>query len=171
MPRTTVLYIATSLDGYIAGPNDELDWLFTDQDYGYGKFFDSIDTIVMGRRSYDISKSLGEWPYVGKTCYVLTHTTGQIDANVIFTDEDPVRIVEKLRALEGKSIWIFGGGQIATAVAAAYLIDEYVIAIHPVLLGAGLPLWTGQFSRVDPRLDKIQSFDSGLVMLSYSSVR
>jgi dihydrofolate reductase len=74
MPKV-VLFIATSLDGYIAGPDGEIDWLFHDADYGYTAFFDSVEVLVMGRKTYELSLSFGEWPYGDKPAYVFTRQT------------------------------------------------------------------------------------------------
>jgi dihydrofolate reductase len=96
--RKVVLYIACSLDGYIAGVNDEIDWLFADQDYGYSKFLDTVDTILMGRRSWVVVNSFGDWPY-GERCGVVFSRTVQnsVDPLISWTNQPPAEIVTQMK--------------------------------------------------------------------------
>jgi dihydrofolate reductase len=168
--RTVTLYIATSLDGYIAGPNGEIDWLFTDQDYGYSEFIAGVDTLIMGRKTYEVVASFLEWLYAGQACYVLSSNPERQDPRVTFTNVRPADLVDRLRQEEGRGIWIVGGGRIISELADAGMIDEYVIAIHPVLLGHGIPLWTDSISQRTLKSKSVKRFDSGLVMLTYSAI-
>jgi len=87
--RKLILFIATSLDGYIAGPNGEIDWLFTDQEYGYSEFYATIDTVVMGRKTYDLSLSFGEYPYPGTQAFVFSRTRdGERDDHATFISKE-----------------------------------------------------------------------------------
>lgn len=114
--RRVLLYIAASLDGKIARKDDSLDWLppidHTGEDYGYKELMDSIDTVVMGYSTYDISVGLGEWGFKGMNSYVFTRdNTKPHIPDVELVTEDPVAFVRNLKAMEGKDIWLIGGGQ------------------------------------------------------------
>ncbi len=107
--RKIVLFIASSLDGYIARSNGDIDWLFTDQNYGYTKFLDSIDTVLMGRKTYEQVLTFGEYPYQEKKSYVFTKNLdfqATSDVEVVTNLES---FVNDLRLLDGKNIWLVGG--------------------------------------------------------------
>ncbi len=168
--RKLILFIATSLDGYIAGPSGEIDWLFTDQDYGYTEFLSGVDTVLMGRKTYEVSLSFGEYPYSGKQAFVWSRTrTGQ-DANVRFCSDDIGRFVSTLKQSHGKSIWLVGGAELVAECVRHDLIDEFAIFMHPIILGNGIPLFPSPLPRETLRLTGVQSFTSGLVRLSYTRV-
>ena len=147
--RKTVLYIAMSLDGYVADNKGGVEWLHGDgsepESMGtYFDFYETIDTIVMGYNTYhQITTELSpdKWVYEGKRCFVTTSREIEPHDDIIFTAEDPTILVEKLRAEEGKDIWICGGAAVAQALIAGDMIDEYRISIIPVLLGDGIPLF------------------------------
>ena len=163
------LFIAMSLDGYIAGPNDEIDWLFTDQDYGFTPFFDAIDTLVMGRRSYEMSCSFDEWPYPGKQTWVCTRTPeNKQDTRVQFTAANLPTLFARLRAAGSRGIWLVGGGQLVRAALEVDAIDEIQLAIHPLILGDGIPLFPRRCKRTALQLCDSHSYDSGLQVLRYS---
>src|SRR5262245_45250464 len=109
MVRKVHLYIATSLDGYIAGPGGEIDWLFADQDYGYASFIEGIDTVLMGRKSYETAKSFDEWPYPELASFVFTRSKGlPPDPRVNFVSGAPEAVVGSLRQWPGKDVWLMG---------------------------------------------------------------
>ena len=144
--RKLVLFIATSLDGYIAKKDDSLDWLFKvegEGDNGYSKFYETIDTIILGRRTYDwiIQHENGEFPYKNKECYVFSRTLNQVDEHVKFINEDIVRFTEKLTNKKGKNIWIVGGGELIHSFLKEKLVDELIITVAPVVIGNGIPLF------------------------------
>ncbi|MBI2145334.1 dihydrofolate reductase family protein [Candidatus Woesearchaeota archaeon] len=93
--RKVNLFIACSLDGYIAGPKGEIDWLFSDGDYGYSKFYKSVDAIIMGRKTYELSLSFDSWPHTGKKTYVLSRKNNKPDSRVEFA-KDGVELTKKL---------------------------------------------------------------------------
>ena len=165
-----VLFIATSLDGYIAGPKGEIDWLFHDADYGYKAFFDSVEALVMGRKTYELSLSFGEWPYGDKPAYVFTRQTPPDDSRVRFVAGDAAGLIAGLRARASKNIWLVGGAALVSTFLREGLIDEFVISIHPQLLGAGIPLFEPGVPRLGLRLMGVTPFASGLVQLRYTSV-
>ncbi|MEO8033889.1 MAG: dihydrofolate reductase family protein [Acidobacteriota bacterium] len=166
--RRIILHIAASLDGFIAGPDGEIDWLFHDADYGMTEFFRSVDTAVMGRKTWDAAVAMGSPRFAGMQHYIVTRTPRPSDdPDVEFVGADVVALVSGLRATAGKDIWLVGGGEIVRMFLDANLIDEVVLSVHPIILGEGIPLFpTG--GRVPLKFEKAISFDSGLVQLSYS---
>lgn len=167
--RKVVLYIGISLDGYIATKDDSLEWLLTTQgsgDNGFGEFYDTVETIIMGRRTYDwiMEQENGRFPYIGKECYV--YTTRAIDDTeyVKFTSQSPDDLIAGLK-MEGKKIWIVGGSQIIDLVRKKNLIDEYILSIAPVILGEGIPLFC-EGERENLVFDKARTFGQ-FVEVSY----
>ncbi len=168
--RKIVLFIASSLDGYIARPQGEIDWLFTDEDYGYSDFFKSIDMILMGRKTYEQILTFGEYPYHEKKSYVLTRNlnlSAEQDV-VIVTNLDS--LVNELRLLDGKNIWLVGGSVLIHDCLEKHLINEIILSIHPIVLGEGIPLFANPTTATDLRLTGCQAYSSGLVQLSYDVV-
>lgn len=168
--RRIVYFVASSLDGFIARADGGIDWLFTDQDYGYAAFLDSIDTVVMGRKTYDLCLSLGAYPYTNQKSYVFTR------GNATFAHASAVRepvadFVARLRQEPGKDIWLVGGGELAGAFFAADAVDALQVFVHPRLIGTGLPLAVGLPRDVPLRLEETHAFTTGLVKLAYRVVR
>src|SRR5919108_3378985 len=136
--RKIKLYIASSLDSYIASEDGSIDWLFTDEDYGYAKFYDSIDTILVGRKSYDQSLKFDEYPYKGKKVYVFTHRIeGKKSTRYVeYINVDITSFVKHILQSAGKKdIWLLGGGEIVSILLNADLVDEIILSIHPIILG------------------------------------
>ena len=134
--RNIILYIATSLDGYLAREDGALDWLPqpTEDDMGYADFYDTIDTVVIGRTTYEqITQELSPdvWAYEGKTSYVATSKTLTPDPNVSFINGDIATFISNLKNAPGKDIWLVGGGKLIDAFVRANLIDKYIITIIP----------------------------------------
>jgi dihydrofolate reductase len=169
--RKLILFVATSLDGYIAGPNEEIDWLFTDQDYGYREFYARIDTVLMGRKTYDLALSFGDYPYPGAAAYVFSRAPRQPDGHAQFVAGEVGAFVEQLKRQPGRDIWLVGGGQIVRECLVADAVDEFVISVHPILLGAGIPLFPAGFPKRSLALQHVQRFESGLVQTVYARVR
>jgi dihydrofolate reductase len=169
--RKCKLFIACSLDGFIAGPNEEIDWLMDDADYGFTNFFDRVDTVVMGRKSYDLSLSFPKYPYPGKTAYVLSRSRTGSDQHARFVNAPVSELMRELRGQSGKDIWLIGGGQVVGAFLAAGEIDWMSVAVHPLVLGAGIPLFPPGTPRTRFKLEGVQSHPSGLVQLEYSLTR
>jgi dihydrofolate reductase len=167
MPKV-ILFIATSLDGYIAGPHGEIDWLFHDADYGYTAFFDSVQALVMGRKSYELSQSFGEWPYGDKPVYVFTRQTPLADPRVHVVHGDAAGLIATLHAQGITNIWLVGGSELVATFLQENLIDEFVISVHPLILGAGIPLFVAGVPRLGLRLVNATPFASGLVQLRYT---
>ena len=164
--RKLKLYIAASMDGYIAGPDGEIDWLEVGGklDYGYHHFYSSIDTTVMGSSTYKLTLTVEEFPYADKANYVFTRGAPPPDtANVRFVSGDIVSFVESLRGLPGKDIWLVGGGQINTVMLNAGLIDEIILTVFPLVLGDGIPLFAPGARRTRFRTTGCESYETGLV--------
>ena len=172
-PRRVRLFVATSLDGYIAGPGDDLGWLFRDGDYGYAAFYAGIDTVLVGRRTYDVAKGFPAWPYAGRNVVVFTRggDAGIATPGTVATARAPGDVVADLRARDGKDLWLVGGGGLVAAFMAADLIDDVIVSIHPVLLGDGVRLFARGARRVPLALTGERRFPSGLVQLTYRMER
>lgn len=169
--RRIQYFVACSLDGFIATEDDDISWLFTDDDYGYRKFYDSIDTTLTGRKTFDIVRGFEEFPYKGKKNYVFSRQqTNPIHIDVEFISDDLVSFIKWLKEEEGKNIWLVGGGQLASVLFNASLIDDYIISIHPVILGSGKPLFSKASGIKNLHLSGCSSFSSGLVQLHYSRI-
>jgi dihydrofolate reductase len=167
--RRVRLFIAASLDGYIAGPRGGIDWLFHDQDYGYTEFAASVDTVLMGRKSYEASLAFEPWPYPGMAAWVFTrHPEVFDDDRVTFTARPPAEVVARIRKEKGKDLWLLGGGALVKAFLDDGLIDEIFLAVHPIVLGRGIPLFPEGTRRTGLRLTGSRAYDSGLAMLRYA---
>ncbi len=175
--RKIKLYIASSLDSYIASEGGGIDWLFTDEDYGYEKFYDSIDAILVGRKTYDQSLKFDEYPYKGKKVYVFTHKANAEKKNkknenshdIQYIDNDIPGFVRRLiqQSVGDKGIWLVGGGEMVLIFLNADLVDEIVLSVHPIILGKGIPLFNNIKKRINLQLLKSIPFESGLVQLCY----
>ncbi|MGD8567315.1 MAG: dihydrofolate reductase family protein [Gammaproteobacteria bacterium] len=169
-----VLYIATSIDGYIARPDGSVDWLSRveneQEDYGYADFYQSVDALVMGSNTYQQILDAGDWPYPDKPSYVMSDKTlprADDDVRVI---SGSVYVVEDLFVEEKfERVWLVGGGELASAFQHAQLIDEYIISIVPVILGDGIPLFQSVTGDGTVRLTDTKTFSSGVVQLCYAS--
>ena len=149
MSREIILYIAVSLDGYIAKISGAVDWLQgctndPNIDNGYNDFYNTIDTVVMGRRTYEqIINELSPdgWVYKDKKSYVATKQNFKADSNVEFISENITGFIKDLKKEKGKNIWLVGGGKLIDEFIKENLIDKYVITIIPTILGEGIPLF------------------------------
>ena len=167
--RKIILCVAVSLDGFIEGPNGEYDWCFTDQDYGMKEFFARVDAIFMGRKSYEmVSKMEGENPWKGITTYVFSNSLREIHADdAKLVSGDIVSEVTAIKKSPGKDIWLFGGASLLTTFINSDLVDEYWLAVHPILLGEGKPLFQNVEGRKKLKLVNQKSYTSGLISLFY----
>ncbi|HEX2983586.1 MAG TPA: dihydrofolate reductase family protein [Ignavibacteriales bacterium] len=168
--RKIVLYIADSLDGYIAGKDDNISWLFTDQDYGYKEFYASIDTALMGRKTYDEMLKMEGGNFIpDKKVYVFSQ---KID-KAVYDNYEVIKtnMIEFTRSLlkePGKDIWLVGGGEIIKVFLENKLIDEIVVSIHPILIGSGIPLFPSGDYWTNLEVTDCIKFDSGLVQIKYN---
>lgn len=164
------LYIATSLDGYIAGPDDDLSWLFTDDDYGFTDFLERTDVLIMGRGTYDVVKTFGDWPYPGKKTVVVSRSesvTPDTPDTTAFSGA-LAELVDQLREQGAHNVWLVGGGALVRSFLKEGLLDQIVVSLHPVLLGNGVPLFPDGFPRTLLSLEEAESYESGLVQITYS---
>jgi dihydrofolate reductase len=164
------IYIAQSLDGYIARPDGAIDWLrpFDDVDYGYNTFIREVGTVVMGRASYEMARSFGDWPY--QTMRGLVITSRALDdapPTVARVGGDIERLVTALRAAGGKDVWIMGGAQTINAFLAAGAVDRIDLFTIPVLLGGGIRLFADNRPESALKLVGVQAYDKGLARQSY----
>ena len=146
--RKVVLYVAMSLDGYIARENGAVDWLHSeDQEEeasSFDAFYDTVDTLIMGRKTFtQVVEELSpeRWVYEGKSCLVYTKEKRPKDPRVTWIKGDLSALVKALKKQEGKDIWLVGGGELYRAFAAENLIDEYILTVMPKILGQGIPLF------------------------------
>ena len=133
--------VAMSLDGYVAGPNGESDWILMDPDIDFGALTSSFDVILMGRKTYEAARQQGGGPAMpGMLPYVLSRTLRQPDCPGVTVSDDARNTVAALKAAPGKDIWLFGGGSLFRSLLGMGLVDTVEVAIIPVLLGGGVPL-------------------------------
>ncbi|MDH3251345.1 MAG: dihydrofolate reductase family protein [Ignavibacteria bacterium] len=171
-PRSVVLYIAMSLGGYIATEDHGLSFLSAvespGEDYGYNEFIKTVDTVIMGRKTYDKVLTFGiAFPHRGRKSYVLSRSLTGRDENVEFYDGDIVDLIGSIRKNKGSNIFIDGGSELVFELMKRDLIDRFIISVIPTLLGGGIALFrSGRPSR-SLRLTKTLSFPSGLVQLWY----
>ena len=170
-----ILYIACTLDGFIAREDGSLDWLDTmdnpDQsDHGYQAFYHTIDTVIMGRITYETVVGFGvDWPYQDCLSYVATTRVGyhtHLDGIRVITQLDN-KAVDQLRAESSKNIWLIGGGKLITEFLNLQAVDEMILTLVPVVLGKGIRLFSGAPQEAYFKLHQTQSFLSGAVNLHY----
>lgn len=171
--RKVILFIAASLDGYIATQDEDLSFLsivhMEGEDYGYEEFISHVDTVIMGRKTYDwIMKEVNEYPHPEKDSYIITRTPRADKDKIRFYTGDLKDLVLRLKLEEtGKNIFIDGGAEIIDFLLKENLIDDFIISIVPVLLGDGIRLFKD--GRPDQRLTLMHSecYGTGLVQLHY----
>lgn len=176
-PGKAVLFIACTLDGYIAGENHDLSFLNTvdkpgEDYYGYNDFIKNIQAIIMGRTTYEwVKQNAPDFIHPKIETYVITHEAPLSDErheeHLSFFSGDPKELTSQLVS-EGKNVFVEGGSQIIQQLLSGKMIDEFVIAIVPVLLGKGIPLFRSPYPYHNLKLDKVREFDTGLVMLYYT---
>lgn len=163
-----------SLDGYIAQPGDNLSFLSLVQkegeDYGYSDFIKTVDTVILGRRTYDwVMTQVPEFPHADKESYIITSAPRAAIGNTQFYTGDIKTLIAQLKHREGRHIFIDGGAQLVNALLMDKLIDECIISVIPVLLGDGVRLFTDGRPLQTLQLVNSRHFDTGLVQLHYKS--
>ncbi len=172
MSRRVVLYVANSLDGYIAREDGSVDWLFDPYAHGYEFFYEDVDTVIMGRKTYDQALSFEEAPYSSKRAIIFSRTAKPSPyAGLEFTAEPPQDVVRRLKEEDGGMIWLVGGREISELLIANELVDELIVSIHPKILISGIPLVASKDCAVDLKLVTYEVFKSGLVQLRYEIVK
>ncbi len=170
-----IYYAACSVDGYIAGPKGEIDWLSAfeseGEDYGYKAFYDSIDALLMGRNTFDQLQSFGAWPYPDKPCWVVTTRKSSSDRpNIRFTTLQLPALLAQLQAQHMNRVWLVGGSRLAAAFREEDLISDYIITLLPVILGDGIPLLETTQKRDNLTLKDYLSFGGGVLQLHYVKI-
>jgi dihydrofolate reductase len=173
--RKVVLGLGISLDGYIARLDGSVDFLFMPKDYSMGPFFKTIDTAIMGRKTYEVGLKMGGAGAFGGSStayYVMSRSqpAGERDG-VTFTNQTPAELIAQIRKNRGKNIWHMGGGELAREFLRADLVDELYLGVVPVLLGEGLPLFPSGFPQRNFALLENKTFSKGLIALKYERVR
>lgn len=166
--RKVILGLAVSLDGYIEGPNGEYDWCFIDQDYGMTDFLKRIDAMFMGRKTYEMSLGAEGWVGFPKLKqYIFSTTLNNVQADKTLIKNNIKEQVEAIKNEDGKDIWLFGGAGLAASLINLGLVDELSLAVHPILLGGGKPLFSGINNRIYLTLANSKTYSTGLVSLTY----
>lgn len=167
--RKVIMGLAVSLDGYIEGPNGEYDWCFTDQDYGMSEFFQDIDTIFIGRKSYEVLGNAGssENPFGHFEHYIFSNTMQHAPAGHHLVHGEISSQVRQLKNESGKNIWLFGGAALIASLMKEHLVDELWLSIHPILLGSGKSLFQGLSDRISLELIETKSYSTGLLSVKY----
>ncbi|MFZ4771062.1 MAG: dihydrofolate reductase family protein [Ferruginibacter sp.] len=170
--RKVILYIAMSLDVYIAGPSGEIEFLSSmdkaGEDYGYANFLKEIDTIIIGRKTFDKLKEMGyQYPHTDKKVYIITHTTKPDIGTFEYYTGNLTTLISKIKNLPGKHIYCDGGADLATALLQENLIDEILISIIPMVLGEGIRLFKSGIPSQRLKLLETKYFEKGLVRLHY----
>lgn len=161
--------VASSLDGYIAGPNGEIDWMVHDPTVDFAEVYAGVDTVLLGRRTYELTRQPGAppWPQNWRV-YVFSRTLqAEEHPGVTVVSANAAAAVGELRAAAQGDIWLFGGGDLFASLLAINAVDQVEIAIMPVLLGGGTPLVRSGASRARLHLVESRVFPSGIVTLRY----
>ena len=173
MPKI-ILYIAASIDGYIAKPDGNIDFLHNpvyeikNEDFGYHLFYDNVSTTIMGNATYQ--EVLGfdvPFPYPDKENFVFSRSQSGKDENVTFVNDDVVAFTKELKAKAEKNIWLIGGGQINTLMLEAKLVDEIILTTIPIILGDGIPLFAKPCDMYELKLKNHMAYDNGFVQMVY----
>jgi len=174
MSRDVVLYITASLDGFIADTSGGVDWLegAEGEDYGYAALMESVDTVLQGSHTYlDTLRLVDYDPYEGKTNYVFTSREDlPTSPSSQFVPGDAAEFVRALKTGDGKRIWLVGGGELASSLMSAGLVDEIDLFVQPVVLGDGIPLWRPPLERRGLDLIEACALPGGLAELRYRVV-
>lgn len=168
MDKKIILYIAISLDGFIAKEDGSLDWLTkyenSGEDYGFKELYNRIGTVLVGGTTYRQIEDA----YKGKEVYVFTRKEPKHRAdNIHFVSGDVKEVISNLKLGNNRNIWLVGGAALANQFLSADLIDEYMITIIPALLGKGISLFRGGYPQSNLELLNVKSYKSGLVQLYY----
>jgi dihydrofolate reductase len=185
--RKIILNVAVTLDGFIEGPEGEIDWCkFDDSEMGEGspfdKFLSGIDTIFYGRVSYDLwgqynpgnnasnpEKKLWESVH-SKKKYVFSKIL-KPDGKATFITSDITENVQAIKSSSGKNIWLYGGAGLITSFMNLKLVDSYLLAVHPVILGSGKPLFSEIKQRISLKLNQVIPSKSGVILMEYDTER
>ncbi len=161
--------VAMSLDAYIAGPNNEHDWIIMDPTIDFGALFSEFDTLLIGRKTFEVMNAGQGGSMPGMRVFVFSKTLRAEDfPDVTIVSDDVVKTVAALKAEDGKDIWLFGGGELFRHLLEAGLVDTVEVAVVPVLLGQGIPLLPSVNAWTQLELTNTKTYPSGIISLSYA---
>ena len=165
--------VAASLDGYIAGPNGEFDWIITDPEIDFGALYKSFDTVVMGRKTFEFAMTQGGTGSMpGMKTVVVSRTLRPQDYPKVTIVADRLEEeLTRLRAEPGKDIWLFGGGELFRSLLGVGLVDTVEVSIIPVMLGCGIPLLPSPAGQVNLKLVGSKTYRTGIMSLEYAIER
>lgn len=169
--RSVRYSVAISLDGFIAGPNGEYDWIVMDPDIDFDALFSRYDGMLVGRRSYEILQE-GEGPGFDMETFVFSRTLDpEAHPGVTIVGEDAGEFVRELKLRDGKDLWLFGGGELFRSLLAEGVVDGVEVAVIPILLGGGIPFLPAPANRVPLHLEDRRVYEkTGIVRLEYAIV-
>lgn len=160
--------VAMSLDGYIAGPKGEYDWLIHDPEIDFAALFAEFDTLLIGRKTFEVMAAAGQGVVPGQKMFVFSRTLRQSDyPQVTIVAEKASETVASLKRKRGKDIWLFGGGALFRSLLDAGLVDTVEVAVEPVLLGGGIPLFPPPATQTKLMLTGHKIYKTGIVSLHY----
>ena len=164
--------VAASLDGYIAGPNGEYDWIVIDPDIDFNAITARFDTIIMGRKTYEVTYAQGGGAMFDMETYVFSRTLHQTDCpGVTVVSDPPEKMLASMKEKPGKDIWLFGGGSLFHSVLEIGMVDSVEVAIIPMLLGGGVPLLPDRKTRAELKLTKHEVYEkTGTMLLEYAVI-
>ncbi|HUY81188.1 MAG TPA: dihydrofolate reductase family protein [Acidobacteriaceae bacterium] len=166
--RRIVYSVACSLDGFTARENHSADWLPSDQDYGLSRFFESVDTALIGRRTHDLMVKMGQPSIPGMATLVFSRNENPpIYEHVHWIKDEAVKFVSALREQPGKDIWLMGGSDLVRTFFAAHIVDEVRVAMVPILLGKGIPLISCLNEETGLKLIEHKVYSNGVLCLHY----
>ena len=174
--RKIKLYIAQSMDGYIAEMDGGLDWLMNhpnpeQTDYGYADFYKTVDTLLMGARTYESIVAMDlSWPYEDSQTYVVTHNPIPTQENRSSISSNVIERIKQLKSYPGKDIWIVGGGELISTLLSHQLIDSMIITTMPILLGGGIPLFRADSGSSNWETVGVSTFQSGVTVAEYKRI-
>lgn len=162
--------VAMSLDAYIAGPGGEYDWIIMDPAIDFRAFFETIDTVLMGRGTFELALEQGQSDggMPGKRVFVFSRTLSAEDYPEVTIEADAVSTAAALRDEPGKDIWLMGGGELFRSLVEAELVDTVEVGVIPILLGQGIPLLPTVAQSVHLDFTDSETYPSGIVALRYS---
>lgn len=170
--KKIIAYLAVSADGYIARSDGDVGWLDRPRppgDYGMGEFYRLVDTVLLGRKTWEAGSKLGQSSFPGKKNYVFSKTVKPpATAGVELVDENPADFAARVRKEKGKDIWMVGGAALIASFLDAGQIDEFILHVIPILLGEGIPLLEPRSREVPLDLLSSRAFPDGVVRLHYA---
>jgi dihydrofolate reductase len=170
-PRTRRLRysVAISLDGYIADPDGGFDWIPADPEIDFAAFLSGIDTVVMGRKTFEVTLTQGTEGVAGKNNFVFSRTLNPAEfPNVTVISDDPCATVARLKEQDGKDIWLFGGAEMFATLARGNLVDTVEVGIVPTILGSGIPLISPPVDPLRLELESSETFPGGILLIKYN---